>query len=58
MANPRWIQTQRDLICFATKFTLQFHCIGKLLGGRVTVGNDLAELSGRQVPTSMLRSRE
>ena len=40
-----------QLICFTTMFTCHFHCICKLLWGRVTIGNDLAELSGRQVPT-------
>ena len=32
---------------------LQFQCYGKLLGRRI-IGTDVAELLGRQVPTSML----
>ena len=35
---------------------LQLQCFGKLLGGRRIIGTDVAELSGRQVPTSMPRS--
>ena len=34
---------------------LQFQCFGKLFGGRSTTGTDVAELSGRQVLTSVLR---
>ena len=48
--GPVWLDSE---IC---SLHLQFHCVGKLFAGCVMIGNNLDELSGRQVPTSMLRS--
>ena len=54
LANPRWVKdapgtTRHHLFCNGVH--LQFQCFGKLAGGR-----SIIELSGRQVPTAMLRS--
>ena len=59
LANPRWVKdapatTRHHLFCNGVHF--QFQCFGKLIGGRSITGTDVAGLSGRQVPTSMLRS--
>ena len=59
VANPRWVTDAPDtttLHLFRKDVHLQFQCVGKLFGGRSITGTDVAELSGRQIPTSMLRS--
>ena len=59
VVNLRWEEGAPDIMTphlFRKHVHLQFQCFGKLLGGRRIIGTDVAELSGRQVPTSMLRS--
>ena len=58
VVNPRWVKdapdtTRHQLFCNGVH--LQFQCFGKLFGGGSITGTDVTELSGRQVPTSMLR---
>ena len=59
VANPRWVKDAPDTTIhhlFCNGVHLQFQCFGKLIEGRSITGTDVTELSGRQVPTSMLRS--
>ena len=59
VVNLRWGEDAPDMVTphLSRKHVhLQFQCFGMPLGGRRILGTDVAELSGRQVPTSMPRS--
>ena len=61
VATRRWVdmfdQDTTTPHLFRKDVRFRFQCFSKLFGGRATIGTDVTELSGRQGPTSMLRSQ-